>query len=172
MSGRRWLRIGLWVLAILLTLRLLLALLLVPLAGLWIGARGLELRVHEHSLSVWKGELLLDSVELRARDERGAPRGAPILELDWLRVNLSMSELLTGGLVVERLELDGLRVEAERDAGGQLNWSRFFAGPQASGGPVQPAPTDSKLAFDLPLVIEELRIGGVDLHWIDRKSVV
>lgn len=177
MTRRRLLRVGVWTLAVLLCLRLLLALLLIPLVGRVVGTRGLELRVHDHALSLWKGELTLDSVELRARDERGAPRGAPILELDWLRLDLSLTALLRGERVIERAELDGLRIEAERDDAGRLNWARHLAAAADAGSAdLQPADLrqagaadlTEKLAFDLPVEIEELRVGGVVLHWIDR----
>lgn len=163
---RRWLRRVTLVLVVLLALRALLALTLVPCLGWVLSSRGLELNVYEHSLSVWQGELRLDGVVLRARDERGVARGAAILELDWALLDLSLARLCRGELVVERAEFDGLRVELERAADGTLSWARYFS--SEAGSPPAPAPAPAPWSFDAPLEVQELRLSGARLHWIDR----
>jgi hypothetical protein len=165
----RWLRIALWTLGAALLLRVALAWLLVPVLG-WVAAgRGLELRIHEHSLSLLHLELVIETLQVRERDARGAPRGAPMLELDLARIDLDGSALLRGAVVVERVELDGLRATLERGADGQLNWARHFAGGSADS----PAPEVREpvpLNLELPVVLEEVRISEIELALIDRSA--
>ena len=83
---------------------------------------GLTCSVGRLEVSVLSGELEVAHVVV-------APRGGgePIVDLGYLRANVSPLALLAGRVVVRRLELDGLDVLVDREADGRFALERLAA---------------------------------------------
>ena len=133
----------------------------IPIAVHQVGeAIGLDLRLHDHRLSLLSGELELRGLTAHMHD-------APVAEFERVRVNVSLADLLEGGLVVERVEVEGVHATLERDPEGRLTLVTTILEALGPSSPDEDEPeTDDA---DLPRIeVHRAQLRGVHLTWTDR----
>ena len=132
-------------------------------------AVGLECEYQDLDMSLLVGEARLRGLVLR-----DASSGKSALELDFLEADLALLETLGGRPTVQRIEVDGLRVELAVDAHGQLDWlERLGMRATDSDTAVEPEAEPSEatpLDLTLPLLVREARATRIELHGIDRSA--
>jgi len=170
----RWLKRGVIALGALVGLRLLLAVGAHPVAGMVAANRGLELRWDSHALS-----LLAGSFEARAL-ACGGDSTPPFLVVERIHVDVDLRALMSGRLVVEQLEVDGLRLAAGLDAEGRLRLGGGYdparlagaqAGDQAGAAPDQStSPRPFLLPAVLPLELQQASVRHAKLEWRDEGA--
>ena len=153
-------------LLVLVGLRVLLA-----LSFSWIvelGARSIGLTSeYEHAaLSLARGRLVLQGLELRDRGPDGEPIGEPVVALDYLAADIALLALFTGDVRLQRADVDGLAVRIERDERGLVDWVERLRRdvPAADEEDEEPAP----VTLDAPIAIDALRVQRAVLHVVDR----
>ncbi len=133
---------------------------------------GLTCSVGRLELSVLAGELEVAHVTV-------APLagGEPILDLGYLRADVSPLALLRGQVVVRRLEVDGLDVLVDREADGRFALERIAAAAVGSTAAVaaespRAAPEPAKTASDSAppsILVEALHAAHVHVHLRDAS---
>lgn len=99
--------------------------------------------------------------------------GKPLLKADYCRGDVSTWDLLRGRLVVRRLEAEGLDVQIERDAKGEIALLKKFTA--VSTAPPKTAPKTAVNApvkdIDLtsPFQLDAFRLDRVHAHFIDQS---
>ncbi|MCP3916793.1 MAG: DUF748 domain-containing protein [bacterium] len=185
---RRLLRIGLVLIALLVLIRVTIPLWLPPTLDRLVAGRGLALAYDDLDLSVAGGRLDLRGVRLSPRPEdeqQDDARPLPLVGLEYLGFDLDVSALLTGTVRVHRVDVDGLRIEIERDASGRWNFEDHLPAAD-SDEPAEAdaeSPTESStregaeeaaeprpLDFGVPLELTALGVRSVRVHLIDALA--
>lgn len=146
---RRWKRLlvvaGGTLLALLLLARVLVHPLLPPLLESAAEGQGYRCSYDRLELSLLTGDVELWHLLLQPLED-----DHEIVHVEYVRADLSMWDLFAGNLVVRRLEVDGLDVDLERTATGELRWLKRpatteleadapgSAPPEATGPPALP----------------------------------
>lgn len=149
-ARRPWLRRILFygfllILALLLALRLALPW-IIPMALGKLGAM-LELAI---SIERYELSLLAGDFSLRQLQVKPAEGGASYLELRCLDLEASPSDLLSGRLALDRLEIDGLSLYVDRDKQGQIEVLARILKALDSGAPPEPEPEEPESAESKP----------------------
>ncbi|PIE25661.1 MAG: hypothetical protein CSA62_00665 [Planctomycetota bacterium] len=140
-SRLRWLWRSLWaLLALLVIARFALPYALPSLLDSVLADYGLEAQYDELDLSVLGLAVELRHFELRERSEDRS--GDLHLRLDYLQADLSALALLTGGIHVKRLELEGFELHVHRNRQGQLVLAERLANPSSPPGSEDKAAAD------------------------------
>ena len=102
--------------------------------------------------------------DLTVRDNAG---GAPVMTTEYARVDVSVLSLLKGELVVQRAELDGMRLEIRREADGRIPALENLL----AGGDETPESDEreTQLSLASPLRADAVRINRLRAHWVDRS---
>ena len=174
MTRARWLKRGAIALGALVGLRLLLAVGAHPVAGMVAADRGLELRWDSHALSLLDG-----SFEARAL-ACGGDSTPPFLVVERIHVDVDLRALMSGRLVVEQLEVDGLRLAAGLDVEGRLRLGGGYdparlavaqTGDQAGAAPGQStSPRPFLLPAVLPVELQQASVRHAKLEWRDEGA--
>lgn len=181
----RWTkRIVLALVVLLLLVRVSHPLWLPPVLDRLVASRGLALEYRDLDLSVLGGRVDLSRVTLAPRAEEDAsPEVAPlppIAVVEYVGLDLDVSALFTGAIVVHRAVVDGVRLEVERDADGAWNFERYLAAGEEevaadaseatkvadAEAPAEEAPLD----FGLPVRVEAAALHGLRLHLVDALA--
>ncbi len=165
---RRWRRRLLWLLAIALALRLLLALLQPWLLGLAGRAAGVDLSYRACSLSLLGGSVHLEDVVLR--DPARPADAAPLLQVQDLLADLSTWQLLRGRLVVVDAALGGVRLELTRGADGSLQLPAAWQASTPAAAPAPATAPTTPVHFDLPLQIASARASDVRVRLVEANQ--
>jgi len=124
---------------------------------------GLDIRLHDHRLSLLEGELELRGLTAHTLHD------APVAELERVRVNVSLADLLDGGLVVERVEVEGVHANLERDHEGRLTLVTTILEALGPSSPDEDEPDEETDDGDLPRIeVQRAQLRGVHLTWTDR----
>ncbi len=161
---RWWWRWTMRLLAIVVLLRVLLALFLADLLGVVAGTLGLTLHVQSTSLS-------LLGLSFRAEDlvvqVAGRPDVTPLLTAHDLVVDLSMHDLLAGRVVIVDAALTSARITIWRGPDGKL----VLPAELTESAPVEeapPPPEPAPFRFELPVEIRSARLHDVQLTFVDN----
>ncbi len=125
--------------------------------------------------------LLTGDVELwhLTFEEHESPEANPLFHLEYARVDVAVTQLLLGKLVVHRLEVDGADVRLEIDENGQLTLPKATdSEPSVAPDPTpedpeeEGEPSESKVPEQLepPLRIDALRAQHLTLALFDHRS--
>jgi AsmA protein len=114
-------------------------------------------------LSVWP--VLAIAVPRASLSEPGSARVAASLEEATL--SLSFLPLLTGRVVIEQLQITGLRARIKRHSDGSLNVDNLFSGPDTDRTPVS---ADDLLKTAPPVAIGQISVSDARLEFIDERS--
>ena len=106
----------------------------------------------------WNGSVVLEGVTLTPLAGEGK-NAEPVLSVDEVRTNVAVSPLFSGKIVVDSVEVDGLKVKVRRDAQGVLNLPDFSKLSELAAAPQATPPTSrrmllSALAADTPPVVD------------------
>jgi len=167
---RRWRRRVLRWLAVLVALRLLLALALTPLLQWALGASGLDAHLGASRLLLLAGRLELRDLSLRVPGEDPAAPLRSGLVVRSLLADIDLSALLRGKLRIESLLVDEAQLALERDADGC--WPLLEA---LAGQPAPPEPPDGEpgaLSLAWPVEVEELALNPLRLRMTDAAADV
>lgn len=174
--GKRLLRAAVIVFLLLAALRFV-ALALLPGVLADIGREsGLEIRYERLDVSLTTLDVELWNLVV---DEQKRPGPPPFLDVEYLRADIALSDLLLGDLVVHRIELDGAIGHVHRLADGR--WSITSDGEpvvaraestdaEAATDAIQaddtaaPEADDARLSFEPPAALRALRVQHVELH--------
>ena len=153
-------------------LRLALPFLGPTLVGGALSLAGLEGEVRRTQFGFLTGRVEIWGLRLPTIDDRSLPD----LRVESMTVDLSVGALLTGSVLVQRLEINGADLHARRDADG--SWHGFVdlsgmgegeaSEPEADPPPAEPFRPAALL--ELPVAIEALRVQGVRLHVVDEAA--
>jgi hypothetical protein len=145
----RWLWRGLWaLLALLVIARFALPYALPSILDSVMADYGLEAHYDELGLSVLGLSVELRDFELRDRSEDRS--GELHVGLDYLQADLSALALLTGGIHVKRLEVEGLELHVHRDREGKLVLAERFASAASASGAVEDSQEGSIVSEQSP----------------------
>ncbi|MEY2747231.1 MAG: hypothetical protein RL112_2273, partial [Planctomycetota bacterium] len=172
MTRAKWLKRGAIAVGTLAGLRLLLAAGAHPVAGMVASNRGLDLRFDAHSLSLLQGTLELRGLRC------GGDSTPPFLVAERIHVDLGLRDLASGRLVVEELDVDGLRLAAGVDAQGRLRLGGGYDPARLAGEALDDAsradadaqadPGSLLLPAVLPLELRRARVRHAKLEWLDE----
>ncbi len=172
LPASRWLRVLLVLVALVLVVRIGAALALPSLLASWAESQDLQGRYERLDVSLLGGDLELWHLEL------AQPDGAVGLHVEYVRADVSVLDLLTGDLVVRRLELDGIDAHLERDAAGSFHFGALLdggAGTTTSAGATPETPPEATtdtppgpIDFSPPLTIDAMRAQHLDIRFVDR----
>ena len=128
---------------------------------------GLSLTWKSLSLTLLRGEVELEGVVLAHRADA---ESTPYLELDQVRADLRVRDLLAGRIVVQRVEADSVRVFVERRADGRYALEEHLP-KRLDGAAAEPAPVDldAPIELGIPLEITALRLHDVQLRFRDAS---
>ena len=178
----RWTRNGLLLLLAGLTIAVLSQSLWLPsLIGKTAADKGFDVTYEDLDLWPLGGALRLTGLEVRALpSEDITQEDQPLLlDLDYLHADSDISALFRGNLRVHRIEVDGLRVWAQRDSKRAWNWEQVLDKLSAASESQEPAPSpkpdeqaEEAQEWDLrsPLRIDALRLQNVELHLQDAVA--
>ena len=133
---------------------------------------GYSAKIGELDLSVSTGQLDLWNLELRDLD--ASEDSVPLVHLEYVTLDVDVSALASGELIVHRAELDGLDLHLERSSDGEWNFARLLDGlageSEASEDEVEPEDEKSEepLSLDSPLLLAALRAQHVFVHVKDE----
>jgi hypothetical protein len=164
---RRGVRLGLWIAAVLLVLRLCLGLALPSLLDWAVRSRGLACQVGSLDLGLLAGTLELRELCLLDRATAQDPGdGALLLRVEFARVDVEMLRTMFGEPSIDRAEVDGVHLWASFDERGALNWSRYLPAPEEPAVE-EPAAEPGGLDFTLPLRVRALRMQHLEVRVLD-----
>ncbi|MCA8924152.1 MAG: DUF748 domain-containing protein [Planctomycetes bacterium] len=157
-------RVAVGLVSLVLVVRLALVFAL-PFAAHWAGELvGLDVRLGEHRLSLLWGEL-----ELRDLTAYG-PDHEPVLDVRRLLVDVSIGELLGGDLVVERVDLEGVRATLERDSEGRLTLLTTIEEALGPAGEEQEEEPEAEgEAGNTRIVVQRVSVRDLLLAWSDAS---
>ena len=122
--------------------------------------------------SVLGGELELAHLELAPLSGPG-----PELHVEYAHIDVATLALLTGELVVRRVEVDGLDLALERDADGRIVLPRSADGAAPEAPADEPpaddadtAPGDGSLDLSPPFRLDAARLQHVQVSWVDHTQ--
>lgn len=176
---RRWFRWLVWIAVALLILRLVLALAMPFILDGVASLFGLRCSYDRLSLSILGGSLSISDLVVEPRDAAGDP----VLSLARGELDLALSSLLVGRVVVRWVELDGVELRVERGSDGRIvrpvevgaspGDGTAESEPRASGTEEQPqedgVPEVRELDLRLPFQIDALRVQHVRAHIVDSS---
>jgi len=172
MTRSKWFRRGVIAVGALAGLRLLLAVGAHPVAGMVASSRGLDLQWDSHSLSLLQGSLELRGLRC------GGDSTPPFVVAERIHVDLGLRDLASGRLVVEDLDVDGLRLEAGVDAQGRLRLGGGYDPARLAGEALdddargdtaaQAGPSSLLVPAVLPLELRRARVRHAKLEWRDE----
>ncbi len=180
---RRLLRVSLLIAVLLLAVRLIALQLLPGLVARTAADYGLECHYERLDLTLLSIDLELWHLVLAEQDAVGTPD----VRVEYLRADVGVLALLTGRLVVQRIEADGLDVSLVRGADGEITLLQHIAAASAArtGSPTTDtdAPADAApgteverdpgeaapLDLHSPIAIDALRLQHIDLRWRDES---
>ncbi|MEY2807624.1 MAG: AsmA family, partial [Planctomycetota bacterium] len=167
MKRASWIKRAAVALVVLVGLRIVLALAAHPVASMVAAGRGLELGWDSHALSLSRGSLELRGLAC------GAEGAAPFLEVERMRVDIGLRALLSSKIVIQELEVDGLRLSAGVDPEGRLRLGGGFDPARLAGDPTaaEAGSAPSKpflLPALLPLELQRARVRHAKFDWRDE----
>lgn len=171
---RKWRRRFLWLLALVAIARLALAYGAAPALRLAAGYVNLECDVDSIEFDVLSGEARIYGLRMWHGE---ADEASPILKLEYAGVDLAVTQLFRGNLIVRRIEADGLDMHVARDEFARWNIAPIlqpFLAEKATTATEDLAESQTKhtgpLEFDLPFTIEALRCTHLRLHLDDAMA--
>ena len=173
MKLARWTRrLALIAIALVVTVRVALAFAITPILVNLAAGQGYDLRIGGFD-ATWLG-LNLEFRDVRLSDA-SRPDATPLLEVDYLLVDADVSETLLGSPTIHRVEVDGVRVDLERDSEGR--WLLPESAPTTEAqAPATAATSDEPLddtrapfALRLPVRVGAVLVQQVRLHVLDAS---
>lgn len=130
---------------------------------------GLSIRFDDFSLSMLAGDVTLEGLKIEPLPDQGMAVDVPLVALDRFAVDVAMRDLLSGKIRVPFVDIEGLRVRAERRADGTIALPKALedklnapAEPEESE-PEEPAPAEKPTDFTLPIEIERVTLAHIHL---------
>ncbi|MBN2489768.1 MAG: DUF748 domain-containing protein [Planctomycetes bacterium] len=170
---RGWRRVRFWAILLLclaIGLRLALAIAMPWILGAVAASLDLDCTYDRLDLSVLGGDIELWNLTLK-------PRGAEdrLVELEYARLDLAMSALFTGRLVVRRAEVDGLDVYLHRRADGTASFDGLLRARSDAGRTVTSAQQSQgghprEIDLTCPVRVDAARLQHVFVHWRDETQ--
>lgn len=162
---RRLVKIAAWMLLVLVVLRIALGVALPHIADKV--AQGFDMTCSWERLDL---SILTGNIELWHLDARTAGGNEPIAEMEYCRVDLDLSALLGGRVVVRRVEVDGLDVMLARNAAGEFEIAERFGGDETVvEAAVETDDEREPIDFTLPVEIKALRLQHAHIYLRDES---
>jgi len=166
---RRLTKIALWIGVAVVILRIGLSVAL-PLVADKV-ARGFAMTCSWERLDL---SLLTGNIELWHLDARSAGSDDPVAAMEYCRADLDMSALLTGQIVLRRVEVDGLDVMLRRNEAGEFEIAQDPDGDAAAEEEAvdeadDPADEPGPIDFTLPVEIKALRLQHAHIFLRDES---
>lgn len=134
---------------------------------------GLSIRFDDFSLSMLAGDVTLEGLKIEPLPEQGMAVDVPLVSLDRFAVDVAMRDLLSGKIRVPFVDIEGLRVRAERRADGtialpkaledKLNAPVQPEDPTEEPDSEEPEPAEKATDFTLPIEIERVTLAHIHL---------
>lgn len=149
-----------------LVVRIALPTVITSVATSWAKGQGLDLEIEELDLALVSGGVHLWGLTVSKDGERA-------LAIESIDLDIEMSALFDGNLVVRRFEVDGVDARLERAEDGRLTLLDGFATSDAPEE-VQDEPAVERVpleSLELPVTILAARVQRVHVEWTDRAVV-
>lgn len=120
----------------------------------------------------WKGDVVLENVVVSPLKEDNTP-GDPLVTVDSVRTNVAITPLFSGKAVVNSLEVEGFKVQVQREADGTLNLPDFskLGGSEQAAAPRRA--TSGRMALSaLAAEAAPAALPPVEVHRINLKNGV
>jgi len=150
-------------LALLVVLRIALPFLGELALGLWLRARGLELRDVELDLALHSGDLRVQRLELGLR---ASPDSEPLLRLERASFDLRLRALALGRVHLERVAVEGLELRLDLAPERVRELQRVLR----DSGEAPREPAELSLDWRLPLRIDTLRVEHLRVQLVDALA--